>query len=108
MVDRNDVLDGTVVRVSKAYPAYFGRYREFGKVRDYLNQFENLYPIGRNGMHRYNNQDHSMLSAGTAVSSILDQGRGKSEIWNINAEEDYHEDIGESVRRSGSRQPGET
>jgi protoporphyrinogen oxidase len=95
MVDHNDVLDGTVVRVPKAYPAYFGQYREFGKVRDYLSRFANLYPIGRNGMHRYNNQDHSMLSASTAVSSILDQGRGKSDIWNINAEEDYHEEVGE-------------
>jgi protoporphyrinogen oxidase len=108
MVDRNQVLDGTVVRVPKAYPAYFGQYREFGKVRDYLSRFANLYPIGRNGMHRYNNQDHSMLSASTAVSSILDQGRDKSEIWNINAEEDYHEDVGESASRSGSGLPRET
>jgi protoporphyrinogen oxidase len=108
MVDRNQVLDGTVVRVPKAYPAYFGQYREFGKVRDYLSQFANLYPIGRNGMHRYNNQDHSMLSANTAVSSILDQGRGKSEIWNINAEEDYHEEVAESLPRSGSGLPRET
>jgi protoporphyrinogen oxidase len=94
MADRNQVLDGTVVRVPKAYPAYFGPYREFGKVRDYLSRFANLYPIGRNGMHRYNNQDHSMLSANTAVSSILDQGRGKSDIWNINADEEYHEEVG--------------
>ena len=107
MVDRNDVLDGTVVRVPKAYPAYFGQYREFGKVRDYLSGFANLYPIGRNGMHRYNNQDHSMLSASTAVSSILDQGRGKSDIWNINAEEEYHEEAAESVERSGSGLPRE-
>jgi protoporphyrinogen oxidase len=108
MVDRNDVLDGTVVRVPKAYPAYFGQYREFGKVRDYLSRFANLYPIGRNGMHRYNNQDHSMLSASAAVSSILDQGRGKSEIWKINAEEDYHEEVAESLPRSGSGLPRET
>jgi len=105
MVDRNDVLDGTVVRVPKAYPAYFGQYREFGKVRDYLSRFENLYPVGRNGMHRYNNQDHSMLSANTAVSSMLDQGRGKMDIWNINAEEHYHEEVGNSVPRSGSNLP---
>jgi protoporphyrinogen oxidase len=108
MADRNQVLDGTVIRVPKAYPAYFGEYREFGKVRDYLSRFANLYPIGRNGMHRYNNQDHSMLSARTAVSSVLDQGRGKSEIWNINAEEDYHEEVGDSVPRSGSSLPRET
>jgi protoporphyrinogen oxidase len=102
MVDRNDILDGTVVRVPKAYPAYFGQYREFGKVRDYLSGFANLYPIGRNGMHRYNNQDHSMLSASAAVDSILDHGRGKSDIWNINAEEEYHEEVGGTARSSRS------
>jgi protoporphyrinogen oxidase len=105
MVDRNDLLDGTVVRVPKAYPAYFGQYREFGKVRDYLSRFTNLYPVGRNGMHRYNNQDHSMLSASAAVDSILDQGRGKSDIWNVNAEEDYHEEVGKSPPRSGNGLP---
>ena len=55
LISRRDVIDGTVVRVPKAYPAYFGAYGEFGKVREYLNQFSNLYPVGRNGMHRYNN-----------------------------------------------------
>jgi protoporphyrinogen oxidase len=93
MVDRNDVLDGTVVRVAKAYPAYFGTYGEFGKVRNYLDHFRNVYPIGRNGMHRYNNQDHSMLAANGAVSAILLGGIGKSKIWEINEESDYHEEI---------------
>ncbi len=78
MIDRRqDVLDGTLVRVPKAYPAYFGEYRQFGKVRACLDQFENLYPVGRNGMHRYNNQDHSMLAANAAVAAMLDGGRGK-------------------------------
>ena len=95
LVDRNDVLDGTVVRVPKAYPAYFGQYREFGKVRDYLSRFANLYPIGRNGMHRYNNQDHSMLAANSAVNSIINGGGDKQEMWLINAESDYHEEIAE-------------
>jgi protoporphyrinogen oxidase len=95
MIARADILDGTVVRVPKAYPAYFGEYAEFGKVRDYLQQFSNLYPVGRNGMHRYNNQDHSMLAANAAVSAILAAGQGKSEIWQINAEDDYHEEIKE-------------
>jgi protoporphyrinogen oxidase len=93
MINREDILDGTVVRVPKAYPAYFGEYSEFGKVRAYLDRFSNLYPIGRNGMHRYNNQDHSMLAANSAVSSIINGGRGKSEAWSINAEEAYHEEI---------------
>jgi protoporphyrinogen oxidase len=94
LIDRNDVLDGTVVRVPKAYPAYFGEYSGFGKVRSYLDRFSNLYPVGRNGMHRYNNQDHSMLAANGAVHSMLG-GAGKAEIWRINAEEAYHEEIGE-------------
>ena len=95
MIDRKDVLDGTVVRVPKAYPAYFGEYRDFDKVRAYLEGFSNLYPVGRNGMHRYNNQDHSMLAANGAVNSILNFGAGKSEIWAINAEDEYHEEIEE-------------
>jgi protoporphyrinogen oxidase len=96
MIDRRDVLDGTVIRVPKAYPAYFGTYSEFGGVRAYLDQFSNLYPVGRNGMHRYNNQDHSMLAAKAAVGSITGVGAGKSEIWNVNAEDDYHEELDET------------
>jgi protoporphyrinogen oxidase len=93
MIDRSDVLDGTLARVPKAYPAYFGEYGEFGKVRAFLDQFSNLYPVGRNGMHRYNNQDHSMLAANSAVSSIIGGGGGKSEIWSTNADEAYHEAV---------------
>jgi protoporphyrinogen oxidase len=93
LIDQRDVIDGTLVRVPKAYPAYFGAYREFDRLRLYLDQFSNLYPVGRNGMHRYNNQDHSMLAANTAVTSIIGGGGGKSVIWNINAEDEYHEQI---------------
>jgi protoporphyrinogen oxidase len=92
MIDRRDVLDGTVVRVPKAYPAYFGEYRDFGTVRTFLDRFSNLYPIGRNGMHRYNNQDHSMLAAHAAVNAITNGGAGKEGIWAVNAEESYHEE----------------
>jgi protoporphyrinogen oxidase len=92
MIDRHDVLDGTVARVPKAYPAYFGEYRDFGLVRAFLARFSNLYPIGRNGMHRYNNQDHSMLAANCAVNAILNDGAGKDDIWAVNAEESYHEE----------------
>jgi protoporphyrinogen oxidase len=91
MIDRRDVLDGTVIRVPKAYPAYFGEYSNFWRIRTYLDRFSNLYPVGRNGMHRYNNQDHSMLAANGAVNSIIDRGRGKSAIWQINSEQSYHE-----------------
>jgi protoporphyrinogen oxidase len=95
LIDRRDVIDGTLVRVPKAYPAYFGTYAEFGKLRDFLNQFSNLYPVGRNGMHRYNNQDHSMLAANCAVNSIVSGGEGKMDIWAVNADGDYHEESGE-------------
>jgi protoporphyrinogen oxidase len=93
LIQRKDVLDGTLVRVAKAYPAYFGSYREFARVRGYLDRFSNLYPIGRNGMHRYNNQDHSMLAANSAVSSIIGNGAGKPDIWRINTEDEYHETL---------------
>jgi protoporphyrinogen oxidase len=99
LIDRKDVIDGTVVRVPKAYPAYFGTYSEFGKIRSYLDGIANLYPIGRNGMHRYNNQDHSMLAASAAVTSIVNGGSGKSDIWRVNVENEYHEEITESERR---------
>jgi protoporphyrinogen oxidase len=91
LIDRKDVIGGTVVRVPGAYPAYFGAYRQFGDLRNYLDRFSNLYPIGRNGMHRYNNQDHSMLAADAAVNSIA-KGAPKQAIWNVNAEESYHEE----------------
>ena len=91
LIDRRDVLDGTLVRVRKAYPAYFGSYSEFGKLRTHLDRFSNLYAVGRNGMHRYNNQDHSMLAANRAVDAIVKQGRGKSQIWDVNTESEYHE-----------------
>jgi protoporphyrinogen oxidase len=97
LLDRRDVVDGTVVRVPKAYPAYFGEYRDFGQVRRYLDQFLNLYPVGRNGMHRYNNQDHSMLAANSAVETIIDSGAGKSKIWAVNAEDSYHEQVDDVV-----------
>jgi len=88
---RADVLDYTVIKVPKTYPAYFGTYPEFEKVQSYLNGFENLYLIGRNGMHRYNNQDHSMLTAMAAVDNIKHDVKDKANIWQINTEKEYHE-----------------
>jgi len=90
LIERKDVIGGTLVRVPSAYPGYFGAYNQFSDLRNYLDRFSNLYPIGRNGMHRYNNQDHSMLTANAAVDSIARKAP-KEEIWNINAEESYHE-----------------
>ena len=86
------VLDGTVIRQKKAYPGYFGAYKDFSVVRGWLDRMENLFLVGRNGMHRYNNQDHSMLTAMTAVDNIIDGVRTKDNIWSVNTEQDYHEE----------------
>ncbi len=86
-----DVVDSVVIRMPKTYPAYFGSYGEFDKIREFTDKFENLFLIGRNGMHRYNNQDHSMLTAMAAVDNICRQVTDKSNIWAINTEQDYHE-----------------
>lgn len=91
LIDANDVLDATVKRMKKTYPGYFGAYERFDVVREYVDRFENLFLIGRNGMHKYNNQDHSMLTAMTAVDNIIAGRKDKSNIWEVNTEQDYHE-----------------
>jgi protoporphyrinogen oxidase len=91
IIDRQDVLDGTVLRVPKAYPAYFGAYDRFAEIRAYLDRIDNLFLIGRNGMHRYNNQDHSMLAAMVAVDNIVAGRIDKDNIWSVNTEQSYHE-----------------
>ena len=85
------VLDATVIRVPKTYPAYFGTYDRFDELRTWLDALENLFLIGRNGMHRYNNQDHSMLTAMTAVDNLVAGREDKANIWEVNTEEEYHE-----------------
>jgi len=87
-----DVEDSHVVRVPKTYPAYFGSYDRFGLIRRYTDSFENLFLVGRNGMHKYNNQDHSMLTAMTAVENIVNGVATKDNIWAINTEVEYHEE----------------
>jgi protoporphyrinogen oxidase len=91
VADPADVVDTTVIRVPKAYPAYFGTYRDFQRVREFTDSFANLFLVGRNGMHRYNNMDHSMLTAMAAVENIRTGRTDKSGLWAVNAEEDYHE-----------------
>jgi protoporphyrinogen oxidase len=91
LVEREDVLDHTVLHVPKAYPAYFGTYEQFDTLREYIDRYANLFLIGRNGMHRYNNQDHSMLTAMTAVENIVGGVDSKDNIWSVNAEQEYHE-----------------
>jgi protoporphyrinogen oxidase len=88
---KEQLLDATVIRVPKAYPSYTGAYESFDVLKSYLDIFENLYLIGRNGMHRYNNTDHSMMTAMTAVDNIVQQHRSHENIWSVNMEQDYHE-----------------
>jgi protoporphyrinogen oxidase len=92
VADVGEVLDGTVIRVPKAYPAYFGAYARLGEVIDYLDDLQNLYLIGRNGMHKYNNQDHSMLTAMLAVDNIIAGRNDRANIWNVNTESQYQEE----------------
>jgi protoporphyrinogen oxidase len=87
-----DVIDAHVVRVPKTYPAYFGTYERFHVIREYLDRYLNLYLVGRNGMHKYNNQDHSMLTAMTAVDNIIAGIEDKENVWSINTEMEYHEE----------------
>ncbi|HYC22756.1 MAG TPA: NAD(P)/FAD-dependent oxidoreductase [Candidatus Bathyarchaeia archaeon] len=92
LIDRDVVLDGVVVRVPQAYPAYWGTYRRFDVIREYLSSLDNLYLLGRNGMHRYNNQDHSMLTAMVAVDNLVAGRRDKANIWAVNTELDHIEE----------------
>ena len=91
IIDVDEVLDATVLRMEKTYPAYFGTYHRFSEIREYIDRYENLFLIGRNGMHRYNNQDHSMLTAMLAVDNIVAGVTNKSQLWEVNTEMDYHE-----------------
>lgn len=92
IIKAENVLDGIHIRVKKAYPAYFGSYSDFTRVQDYLSEYENLFCVGRNGQHRYNNMDHSMLTAMEAVGLIKESSTDKSSLWQVNAEKDYHEE----------------
>lgn len=91
VIDRSDVLERGVFRIHKAYPAYLGSYKEFGEIRNWVDSIPNLYLVGRNGMHRYNNMDHSMLSAMEAVQNIVNNVSSKANIWDVNTEKEYHE-----------------
>jgi len=91
LIENGSVLDSVRINVEKAYPAYFGTYENFNSVKTYLNGFQNLFCIGRNGQHRYNNMDHSMLTAIEAVRAIKSGDTGKESIWGVNAESEYHE-----------------
>ena len=97
VIDKDDVKEATRIKVKKAYPAYFDTYKEFDTVKDYLSGIENLWCLGRNGQHRYNNMDHSMLTAMEAVKAIKSGSHDKTAVWNVNTEKEYHEEIQEKT-----------
>jgi protoporphyrinogen oxidase len=92
ILEAEAVSDSHVVRVPKTYPAYFGTYDRFDELRAFTDSFENMFLVGRNGMHKYNNQDHSMLTAMTVVDGLLKGYVDKAELWGINTEQEYHEE----------------
>jgi protoporphyrinogen oxidase len=88
--NRSDIVDKVQIKIKKAYPSYFGTYKDFHKVQKYLSSIDNLYCVGRNGQHRYNNMDHSMMTSFNAVDSIVNK-TSKDKIWSVNTEKEYHE-----------------
>ncbi len=92
IIEKNNILDSHREKVKKAYPAYFDTYSRMDELIKYLDSFQNLYCIGRNGQHRYNNMDHSMVTAFEAVKNIKNGVKDKSNIWNVNTEKEYHEE----------------
>lgn len=95
LADEAELLDATVLRQPKAYPGYFGAaFQRFDELRGWLDGLDNLFLCGRNGMHRYNNQDHSMMSARLAAETIMNGGAGRNAIWDVNIDDEYHEEAG--------------
>ena len=92
IIKKEDVLDSHREKVKKAYPAYFDTYSDIDELIKYINEFNNLYCIGRNGQHRYNNMDHSMATAFEATKNIKKDIKDKENIWNVNTEKEYHEE----------------
>lgn len=91
VIKSDAVFDAHRERVKKAYPAYFDTYSDFDKLVTYLDGYDNLFYVGRNGQHRYNNMDHSMLTAINTAKAIKDNVTDKTNIWNVNTEKEYHE-----------------
>jgi protoporphyrinogen oxidase len=104
LISGEELLDATVIKVPKAYPSYIGSYEQFSVVQEFLDGIENLYLLGRNGMHRYNNTDHSMMTAMTAVENIIRNQKSRSNIWAVNMEKDFHEEVNE--REQNKKPPG--
>ena len=86
-----DIIDSKVIKVKKAYPAYFDTYKEINKIRKYINKIDNLYCIGRNGTHSYNNMDHSILSGMICADLIINNSHDLERLWDVNTDRKYHE-----------------
>ena len=100
IIDKDDVIDSHRERIKKAYPAYFDTYDRMDEVVKYLDTIDNLYCVGRNGQHRYNNMDHSMATSMEAVKNITEGIKTKDNIWNVNTEKEYHEEKVEEVEKA--------
>ncbi|MCI8309815.1 MAG: NAD(P)/FAD-dependent oxidoreductase [Clostridia bacterium] len=100
IIEKSDVLDSHREKIKKAYPAYFDTYSEIDKLIEYLNMYDNLYCIGRNGQHRYNNMDHSMVTAIEAVKNIKGNIKSRDNIWNVNTDKEYHEVKSENMEKN--------
>ena len=91
IIRKEDVLDACHVKIKKAYPSYHGTYYQLDEVKTFLDTIPNMYCLGRNGQHRYNNMDHSMMTAIESVRNIKNGVVSKENIWNVNTEKEYHE-----------------
>ena len=101
LISEEEVVEGTVVRMKKAYPIYDRNYHSYLKViKDYLQIFKNFQTIGRNGLHRYNNQDHSMMTGVYAARNIISN---QYDVWNVNVEKEYHESMESHRGSTGDR-----
>lgn len=92
IISKEQVEDSHRERIKKAYPAYFDSYKDIDKLIEYINNIDNLYCIGRNGQHRYNNMDHSMVTAMEAAKNIRQGIKERDNIWNVNTDKEYHEE----------------
>jgi protoporphyrinogen oxidase len=90
ILDPEDVQDATVIRMPKTYPAYFGTYKRFPEIIEWVNQFDNLFLVGRNGMHKYNNQDHAMMTAMLTAKNVGADAQ-LFDVWAVNQDAEYHE-----------------
>lgn len=97
LIQKEALIDATVIKIPKAYPSYIGAYEQFSVVQEFLDKIGNLFLTGRNGMHRYNNADHSMMTAMIAVDNIISQKMDRSNIWAVNMEQDFHEESRKQV-----------